>query len=125
MTNQKILERAIKKAIDGGWLPDSLSGQLYDTKALSQQHRDSIARGLILTMFSREGRLMPYHYTIIFDKGFAKALWGEELVGFWQMELRKVKPEDEVVGQPRWEVHLQRMVISEDPMKYLGEHLDA
>lgn len=59
---------------------------------------------------------------LIFNHDFAKALWGEDFiishhannlgqVGSWH--------------QTAWRHHLQQMVIADDPIKYLGEHLDS
>jgi len=52
----------------------------------------------------------------------AKALWGEEYIdtgvpngAVWQ---------EENIEELAWQYHLQNMVISEDPIKYLGDNLD-
>lgn len=45
------------------------------------------------------------YYDIIYNHDFAKALWGEKPLG--------------------WRYHLQMMVVADDPIEYLGEHLDA
>jgi hypothetical protein len=69
-------------------------------------------------------------HAVIFDREFAKALWGDAVP-------------DEAKGLPAatpslwtydngmvpdfkgkyWEYHLQEMVVSEDPLKYLEENL--
>jgi len=49
-----------------------------------------------------------YLYGILFNHDFAKALWGNKQIGnVWIPYL--------------W--HLQQMVISDDPIKYLGENI--
>ena len=50
----------------------------------------------------------------IFNHDFAKALWGEEIPN----------PERYDIEQTAWSYHLQQMVIAEDAIKYLGEHLN-
>ena len=43
----------------------------------------------------------------------AKALWGEEWSG---------KIEEAVQGKPKYQYHLQQMLTSNDPVKYLKEN---
>lgn len=112
MTNQQILEKAIKKAIDGGWKRDYRVKYSFVTKDTSVDDWDTYA-------------------PIIFSHDFAKALWGEEPKriiqwvtaedGVINMDDGKVK----LTGQMlyNYKFHLQQMVISDDPIKYLGEHL--
>lgn len=84
MTNQQILERAIAKAIDGGWEPYK-----PETKSI---------------------------YTwLIFNHKFCKALWGEEYPSKVEAAINR--------DFPCWKRRLQEMVISEDPIAYLGEHI--
>lgn len=58
---------------------------------------------------------------IIYNHDFAKALWGEE-----PMELgsEPVYPRMDLTTyiEP-WKYHLQRMVIADDPIQYLAEHI--
>lgn len=56
----------------------------------------------------------PYE-RLIFNHDFAKSLWipGDETLEGYTSE-----------DNPLWQVHLQMMVIADDPIKYLGEHLD-
>lgn len=114
MTNQEILEKAIQKAIDGGWIVDSdktLQLAFADAQdAMVGNHEHS-----------------PYYYHIIFSHDFAKALWGEEphyIHGGYFSE--KDWHPDNVpmpVSYSHWQYHLQNMVIAEDPIKYLGESI--
>lgn len=91
MTDQQILEKAIKKATDGGW------------------------RLALPTRAPITGLLADYHFeqqnwrNIIFNHDFAKALWGGMPINQFPLLA--------------WEFHLQQMVIADDPIRYLGEHL--
>lgn len=129
MTNKEILEKAIQKAIDGGWHVPFSKGWLE--------------RALEVTDFNQ-----PYyeraHYSdfpleaVIFNHDFAKALWGEvhepDYSEFEYHEEYKVYDgnryymtiNDQRVWDSRctgWQYHLQQMVISEDPIKYLEENI--
>lgn len=104
MTDVEILRKAIQKAAAGGWkdeeniIPISLPGT-----------------GHVFLMHGALG--MPHILfepaELIFDHGFAKALWGEE-------------PYIEFPYPPNlrsWQYHLREMVVSDDPIRYLGEHM--
>lgn len=57
----------------------------------------------------------------IFDKNFAKALWGEQTdTLIVQNNSLNVQ---QVIDMNGWRYHLQRMVVAEDPIKYLGENI--
>ena len=47
---------------------------------------------------------------ILFDKSFAKAIWGED------------RPNLEIT---MWEYHLPKAVMADDPISYYMEHLDG
>lgn len=49
------------------------------------------------------------YYSEIFTHDFAKAFWGEEV--------------DEFFGCPKWQAHLQQMVLEENPLQYLAKFL--
>ncbi len=103
--HQETLERAIRLATYGGWdkgtVAHQINGSLYG---------------------------IPTYPIIIFNQEFSKALWGEETwmltdYGEW------VSPQDydgHGIGAeelPAWQYHLQQMVISNDPIEYLGQNL--
>lgn len=104
MTHQQILTKAIQKAIDGGWYPIGMDHEHPATvKTLAVEGADKC---------------------YIFNHDFAKALFGEEEPA---MGYRRDAGGYRVFGQPTtlgWKYHLQQMVIADDPIKYLGEHLD-
>ena len=130
MTNKEILEKAIKKAIYGGFDAELKDGW--------------VASG---NLHARTDGKAPYD--IIFSHQFAKALWGEELgitLSEGQVDT-PLNPEKEWTRykdyannaniknwkdlylnawqfwMPLWAFHLQQMVIAEDPIKYLGENI--
>lgn len=93
MTNQEILEKAITKAIAGGWKekPAALPMELFVGKML-----DNL-----------------WVYNCIFNHDFAKALWGE-VPNTGYLKAANLIP---------WKYHLQQMVIDDDPIAYLGDNL--
>lgn len=105
MTNQKILEKAIQKAIDGGWdkvLERGITGDgsPYELSYIPDK--------------------WPKNYRqIIFNHDFAKALWGNEIIQAFD------KTADHLFGisHRAWQYHLQQMVIVEDPIIYLRDNM--
>jgi hypothetical protein len=117
ITNQEILEKAIQKAIDGGW--DNIGNKRIDE------------------------RLVIRFGTYNFDIAFFKALWGEyptythdgfkryyegQNVTSWLGGEAKeaIKDDKFATGSllyVNWQYHLHFMVIAEDPIKYLGDHI--
>jgi len=105
MTNTEILTKAIQKAVESGWM---LQG-VYSAGS-SKSATKYIVDGFEPKLF-------------IFDHDFAKALWGDQRdidspmsVGpRGVVSIHNLRP---------WQYHLQQMVIAEDPIKYLGEHLN-
>lgn len=109
MSNKEILERAISKAIDGGWVHKS--AELGFTNYELDPER----------MIEGDHDTYPYVNQIIFNHDFAKALWGED--PYWTAlpgKLGEIRQEVEV---PAWKMHLQQMVIAEDPLKYLEKNM--
>ena len=131
MTNQEILTKAIQKAIDGGWNifgdPSMKVARVFEALAPRGWGEYEVYIG-------PDGNRPYYictHSALIFNHEFAKALWGEKP---WCIDCQ----ENTVCGRNnvctncyerscglRWQYHLQQMVIADDPIKYLGEHLDG
>lgn len=119
MTNKDILEKAIQKAIDGGWKQDlfflGLENWDFDERELRWEQDREVGFEHISV------------YQIIFNQDFAKALWGEEMyhhVFIVPKELSKrFAGTHEWDIKPEWQYHLQQMVISPDPIKYLSENM--
>lgn len=104
--NQQILEKAIEKAIANGW-------ESFTSGIKSIDYRQGmIERNILVTIHASDYdvTIMYNLEAIIFSHDFAKALWGEHLLA-----------QAYGAGSYIWEMHLQQMVIADDPIKYLGE----
>jgi hypothetical protein len=119
MTNKEILANAIKKAVDNGWNSGG-----HDTSVVFND--DDYNGYTIHVMTWQAGSLKSFIYhsneEVIFNHDFAKALWskGLNVAGCYEHNM------DEGVTSfilPGWKYLLQQMVISDDPIKYLGEHI--
>lgn len=110
-----ILTKAIRKAVDGGYRPAFHVGSGFNPSS-SDPLIDSLAHASNI-------------YQILFSHDFAKAIWGEE----WprlviEQATATINKEDTYklgAMRPYWQEMLMQMVISDDPIKYLGEHLDG
>lgn len=114
MTNHQILEQAIQKAIDSGWLT-TLAGTLTQWGVREDEYTND------LYVQTRMANVNSGRYSvpdIIFNHDFAKALWGEVEYSPYYGDFEAVTTPDML-----WEWHLQQMVISPDPIKYLGENI--
>lgn len=109
MSFQEILEKAISKAIDCGWSFEGYKDIPFEVNEDSDGHI-CVAQG--------EHDWLDYE-RIIYSHDFAKALWGESGITKEGLNCNA----DEGVYR-FWQYHLQQMVIADDPIKYLGEHLD-
>lgn len=111
MTNQKILTKAIEKAITGGWKQNSFD--VCDGVGCPAHDEQTVwSLGGEPDQFS-----LDYPSSYIFNHDFAKALWGSELSEDFVMF-----SDGEDYGEA-WQFHLQQMVIADDPITYLGEHI--
>lgn len=128
MTNQEILERAIQKAIDGGWDMFKHAGQgkvpWYIVKGGQMPTPKVVESWVPKDSLLICGIGMDHYYVwehVIFNHDFAKALWGD---GSMFDMTHKVQPDNsyKMNVKPAWQVHLQSMVIADDPIKYLGEN---
>lgn len=104
MTRQEVLEKAIQKAIDGGWAADS---EGYTP--------DNLAKYMLSDSLNNSGYALE---TIIFNHDFAKALWGDS-------KPTATRTDNTILLDYHygWDHHLQQMVIAEDPIKYLEDNL--
>lgn len=122
MTDQEILEKAIQKAIDGGW-SYPFGANTYEIHKYVEARPEVLAFGLREDWQDDDdpGHLEG-HWSIpelIFNHDFAKALWGEGI--------RKPEPGKVLMigsrGNINWMFHLMQMVIAGNPLEYLGEHI--
>lgn len=118
MTNQQILTKAIEKAIDGWWKPFS-----FEIESI-EYREGSLERNMVINIHASDGdiRIMYNLEAIIFNHDFAKALWGENPKTWVHSEYSKISDSHYINW---WQYHLQQMVIADDPIAYLGEHLDG
>lgn len=98
-TNKEILTKAILKALKNGFAHHITAEVSDETKAeiLMQSHQPD---------------------SIIFDHDFAKAFWGKELI-LEEYPLSDGSGEYLKIWMPAWQAHLRKMVLEEDPIKYL------
>ncbi len=106
MTEKEVLEKAIQKAIDNGWDKDTPA---IDNVA-------DVAKEINGSLYG-----IPTYPIIIFNKQFAKALWGDKFIN---PEMRDDKGSKVIAfQQTAWRHHLRQMVISDNPIKYLEENI--
>lgn len=113
MNNQEILTKAIEKAVEGGW-------EDADTYPYCEPVHAGIGTAKNRLFFGDCAEVTM----LLFQHEFAKALWGEGerpncLCDYENWDCGEVQHNTNA-----WQYHLQRMVIAEDPIKYLGENLD-
>lgn len=118
MTHKEILEKAIQKAIDRGWhwpyaeeflIDGSIEGEypdLYYWNGWEYVDAEYV-----------------YAEQIIYKHDFAKALWGNEEAGTEDFYSPKHNELSGSYTPEMWEYQLREMVISPDPIHYLGEHI--
>lgn len=94
MTDQQIIEKAMEIALKNGW-----NGNLKS----------------IIIGKGKDARTATFN--LICSHDFAKALWGIGSNGWDKIN------KDGKAYTDHWQYHLQQMVISDDPIKYLGETL--
>lgn len=102
MSRQQILEKAIRKAIEGGY-PGDISDYKTD--------------GFTIYRWAGKSFMEFDASSFIFSHPFAEALWGDEPY------MDKVDGNDEYLGYRAWEHHLREMVIADDPIQYLGNNI--
>lgn len=120
MDSQIALDRIIRKAIDNGW-------DIYAfLEAPGEPTQWTVYdNGVIRLPLARGGASATVLCQYIFDHAFAKALWGEEK---YSMTIHDLNTPSEyansiMLQQPMWTYHLQQMVISDDRIQYLIDHV--
>ena len=102
MTDEQILIKAIEKAVRNGWKPLELL--IFDWDSVSETFM-----GWKIEMKHKR------YYSIIFSHDFAKAFWGEEE--------KSTTFKGDIVEWEHWEYHLAKMVLEEEPLKYIEKFL--
>lgn len=116
MTHEEILKKAVKKARENGYAGYELP------KATANQEKD-IAKASLLTQMMQK----DFGPIIIFRHDFAEAFWGNM---YWNCSKKDCKqPRSEFLlpdgkhWHPGWKNYLVKMVLEEDPIKYLEKFL--
>lgn len=131
MTDKEILEKAIRKAVRNGYKIQEKDGDKDMTEFVMANFDEFIEN-----LFD-----IPSVNTVIFSHDFAKVFWGEEEVCYDCGQILEADEGDGLMcknccehagwddnlgdadGQSAWQYHLQKMVISENPIKYLEEFI--
>jgi len=146
MSNKEILEKAINLAIDGGWKQPWVyyHGNTKNKDKLFKQWLGNVLIGGVDHEYYDYEDFICVATDILYSHDFAKTIWGEEIyfdkdnldvsmVGdkYEEQDFMAVRGEtgmgidgDPSYRQlPLWQHHLQQMVISDDPIKYLGKNI--
>lgn len=126
MTNQEILEKAVQKAIEGGWQPDPRKWVVRYTDSEYFESTDTLSIVFLDPHNEDKFEKVLPAMMFIFTHDFAKALWGERNVTatYEAVENGKiVLTKDPSLQGKIWQHRLQQMVISDDPIEYLGENI--
>jgi hypothetical protein len=120
MNNSDIFEKAQEKAKKNGWFGISCDEILFTT--VDSDYYTAVLFTDIVA------------HKVIFSHDFAKAFWGEEPIGEWNeildypsfcydcsMAMDDYKVEHFPIS---WKYHLEKMVLEEEPLKYLERFLD-
>lgn len=123
MSKKDILEKAITKAVKNGWHWGSIH-EAYENARIEHHPGDMnfVATHETIRSSRKDNGWEISYNDIIFNRDFAKALWNAPMMHAAEPgELSFETPD----GLSEWQYHLQRMVISDDPIAYLGSHLDG
>lgn len=130
MRNQEILEKAIQKAIDNGWTHDK-DGH-WTVKDLADWYSGSWQNQLIFSHDFAKALWLPIPtYDLVCSTCEAEYNWWDdqetEKLGFppssyCNADGTKLEKKQNGETNPWWG-HLRSMVISDDPIQYLGEHI--
>ena len=113
MTDEEILLKAIKKAIEGGWQPKH-----FDTLKGSYKHPEDSE---FLDPLGEWHTISPLD--IIYNHQFAQALWGEGQATTRYDVFPNKDGKFGNNGNVGWKSHLMFMVIADDPIQYLKDNL--
>lgn len=122
MTNQEILEKAITKAIKGGWTFPW--GQEYFRPKLDVVDNPDFGPSIWNHGEYEDWDEVTWQ-EIIFSHDFAKSFFGTNEVCFNCGLEGKHDPycAERTSYDEAWKYHLREMVIYDDPLAYLGENL--
>ena len=127
MTNEEIIKKAIEKVIKNGF-EEKYIGNLRIVNDYGYKLE-------LMELAQYGGGYDPIDYDettiyqLIYNKDFAKAFWGEEEHTF--ISIANFKDESNIIldfhgaiiPNCKWQFHLQQMVLSKDPIKYLEDYV--
>lgn len=127
MSSQEMLEKAIKKAIDGGWKA------YYGGKGIGWADVEAVISYYKLANDDWYEQEEDGYEHFIFNHDFAKALWGTN--GHYTPDVFNstvctnchqegaATYADEDWAEPCYQHHLKQMVTADDPIKYLEQNI--
>lgn len=128
MTDKEILKAVIEKAVKNGW------NQNQDALNLFHIIENTVNDGEGVTIDKDYWILNVWLNYVIFDRDFAKALWGESEVGSsWWGEINSLLEKclwaNDFSGLcnfegKRWQYHLQRLALEDNRIEYLKQFID-
>lgn len=105
MTDKQVLETAIQRAVDNGW-----KGYKYENAN------------------KEAARYIPDGYVVqerlLFNHEFAKALWTDKPVHYYDIVDLDNGGTTETVTMPMFHYHLKQLAVAEDRIAYLREYLE-
>ena len=110
MTQEDKIKKIIEKAVENGW------EHLGFSIALKKQKRGEVDLGWTEENWIRYISNEEYYKTV-FSHSFAKAIWGESY--FKDFSGNFGKPGEFIT----WQYHLQKAVISDDPIDYYYKNM--
>jgi hypothetical protein len=126
MTDKEIVQKAIEKAGHNKYrLVYEKGFYILDFKEMRVYFSNDVGVGKV--------EEVNYHlYEIIFSHDFAKAFWGTSrknwiryFNGKWEDCFEHVQYlSSSPFVYPKWQYHLQQMVLQENPLKYLEKFLE-
>lgn len=123
MTPTETLTKAIEKAIENGWT--NYKTKVTKVTVNKYRHEDDFngeLRNIVYAIHFEDGAGLTAKTNVlelIYNHDFAKAIWNTPVFTNGT-ELHFVTRD----GRSEWQYHLQNMVISEDPIKYLAQHME-
>ena len=109
MTDIDILQKAMQLASERGWD----FNERYEVDQVDII-TNNFGNPVVLLGESDEANDGFDYQAIIFDHGFARALFGEDIASDSLIDLATFE----------WQAQIMRMVIADSPLKYLGEYLE-
>jgi hypothetical protein len=126
MSDQETLEKAVKKAIDGGWKPGWQDRRPVVSWSVDYSTDFDEGEGVLVWGHHAKSSASSWFFPInelIFNHNFAKALWGEAQMDGLELMISSPSILTGAKHTHYWQYYLQMMVIDEDPINYLGEHI--